>query len=146
MLKMGCLNFCLQITSWAVLGGAELDVCPQDERQWIQHLSRKTDRDTGVFLHWAGSKLGTGLNLNFRIFVLGNAQNLTGQVPEVPDLTLELALLWGWSWSRAWSDVSASVIIWFCEILPMLVYFQRREMGPLSAVCFWFNRWINKIK
>lgn len=21
MLKMGCLNFCLQITSWAVLGG-----------------------------------------------------------------------------------------------------------------------------
>lgn len=60
-----------------------------------------------------------------------------------PDFGVSFALR---SWSRAWSDVSASVIIWFCEILPMLVYFQRRGMGPLSAVCFWFNRWINKIK
>lgn len=31
--------------------------------------------------------------LNVRIFVLGNAQNLTGPDPEVTDLTLELALL-----------------------------------------------------
>lgn len=48
MLKMGCLNFCLQISSWAVLGEAELDVCPKDERQWIQHLARKTDTDTRI--------------------------------------------------------------------------------------------------
>lgn len=38
MLKMGYLNFCLQITSGAVLEGAELNVSPKDERQWIQHF------------------------------------------------------------------------------------------------------------
>lgn len=40
-----------------------------------------------------GQSLELAALLHFRIFVLGNAQNLTGQDPEVTDLTLELALL-----------------------------------------------------
>lgn len=69
-------------------------MCPKDEGQWIQHLSGKTDTDTGSILTLKqGQSLELVALLNFRIFVLGNAQKLTGQDPEETDLTLELALL-----------------------------------------------------